>query len=157
MRRIQGTLVRDVAIRQVETIGPDATLAQCAEVMRDKHVGSLVVVEEQRGAVRPIGIVTDRDIVLEAVAPRLDPETLTAAEVMAPALGTVREDADVVEVLARMGEQGARRIPVTTESGELGGIVAMDDVVAALAEQLNDIVEVCAAERKVEIKTRRRR
>ncbi|HUL62993.1 MAG TPA: CBS domain-containing protein [Burkholderiaceae bacterium] len=157
MRRTRSTLVRDVGIRQVETIRPDATLVQCAQLMRDNHVGSLVVVEAQGAGVRPIGIVTDRDIVLEAVAPRLDPDTLTAADIMAPALGTVREDADIVDALAHMGEQGARRIPVTTESGELAGIVAMDDVVAVLAEQLNRIVEVCAAEHTREIETRRRR
>jgi len=155
MRRIRSTLVRDIDVRQVETVRPEATLAQCAELMRANHVGSLVVVDDQRGLTRPIGIVTDRDIVLEVVAPLLDPRSITAAEVMAPTLGTVNEDDDLVDALARMREQGVRYVPVTTTAGELAGIVAMDDVLEALAEQLSHIVEVCAAERTREIETRR--
>ena len=157
MRRIRSTLVRDIDVRHVETVRPDATLAQCAQLMRDSHVGSLVVVDEDRGLLRPIGIVTDRDIVLEAVAQGLDPQSISAAEVMAAMLTPVREDSDIVDALAHMREHGVRRIPVTRESGELAGIVAMDDVLAALAEQLTRIVDVCAAERTRETETHKPR
>jgi len=155
MRRIRSTLVRDIDVREVITVRPEATLAECAQIMRENHVGSLVVIDDQRGVTRPIGIVTDRDIVLEVVAPLLDPRSLTAAEVMAPTLATVHEDDDLIDVLARMREQGVRYVPVTTAAGALAGIVAMDDLLAVLAEQLSRIVEVCAAERTREIETRR--
>jgi CBS domain-containing protein len=155
MRRIRSTLVRDIDVRQVQTVRPEATLVQCAQLMRDNHIGSVVVVDDQRGVTKPIGIVTDRDIVLEVIAPLRDPRSVTAAEVMAPTLATVSEDDDLVDALARMREQGVRYVPVTTAAGELAGIVAMDDVLEVLAEQLTHIVEVCAAERTRELETRR--
>jgi CBS domain-containing protein len=154
MRRTQSTVVRDVANRRVVTVKPDTTLAQCARLMRDDHVGSVVVVDTDRPDQRPVGIVTDRDIVLEAVAPSLDPGTLTAADIMVTALGTVRDDDDVVDALARMREHGVRRLPVIAPNGSLAGIVALDDLLSALAEQLTAIVSVCAAERTKEGETR---
>ena len=154
MPRTRSTLVRDVAVATVETVGPAATLARCAQLMREHHVGSLVVVNQTGALRRPIGIITDRDIVLEAVAPMLDPRTLTVAEVMGASVATVRDDDDVIDALARMREQGVRRIPVTDAAGELAGIVAMDDLLVTLAEQLKGIAAVCAAERTREMATR---
>lgn len=147
MRRNPSTLVRDVASRRVVTVGKDTTLAECAQRMREEHVGSVVVATGDRPDARPNGIVTDRDIVVEAVAVGLDPRTVTAGEVMALSLGTADEDEDVLDVLARMGELGVRRLPVTDSSGRLTGIVALDDLLALLAQQLVSVVDVISAER----------
>lgn len=157
MRRTQSTLVRDVANRRVVTVEREATLAHCARLMHDEHVGSVVVVDRSRTQERPVGIVTDRDIVLEAVAHALDPATLTASDIMVTPLDTVQEDDDVVDALARMRERGVRRLPVTTGDGRLAGIVALDDLVCALTEQLTDVANVLAAERARESETRRAR
>jgi len=157
MRRTRSMLVRDVAQGEVQTVGPDATLAQCASVMRYHHVGSLVVVDASRVDGGPVGIVTDRDIVLEAVAQSLDPRSLTAADVMVTSLGTVREDDDVIDALARMREHGVRRLPVVSAKGALSGIVALDDLVSLLAEQFLAVADVYAAERTKESETRRSR
>jgi CBS domain-containing protein len=154
MRRTQSTLVRDVSNKQVVTITPDTPLVQCARLMHDEHVGSLVVVDGGPNNRRPMGIVTDRDIVLEAVAQSLDPATLTAGDIMVTSLGTVRDDDDVVDALARMREHGVRRLPVTGPGGDLVGIVALDDLLAVLAEQLMAVVDVFAAEHAREGETR---
>jgi CBS domain-containing protein len=150
MRRTPSTSVRDVANRQVVTVAPETALAQCAKLMRDEHVGSVVVISGDHPDNRPIGIVTDRDIVLEAVASSLDPSAITAGEVMSQSLGTVNEDDDILDALARMREHGVRRLPVLDVSGRLAGIVAVDDLLVALAQQLDSTVDIFAAERTKE-------
>jgi len=150
MRRTQSMLVRDVVNRNVTTVSPDATLAQCARRMRDDHVGSVVVIENNR----PLGVVTDRDIVLEAVAQSIDATTVTAREVIARSLASVAEDEDIVDALAHMREHGVRRLPVIGAGGGLAGIVALDDLLAVLAEQFTAAVDVYAAERTREGETR---
>lgn len=154
MRRTRSTLVRDVANRDVVTVKPTTTLAECATLMRADHVGSVVVVDTGRMDGKPVGVVTDRDIVLEAVAQSLDPNALTAGDVMSVPVGVVREDDDVVDALARMREHGVRRLPVVAPNGALAGIVALDDLLATLSQQLADIADVCAAERTREGETR---
>jgi CBS domain-containing protein len=153
MKRTVSTAVRDVARRDVVTVAREATLAACAKAMRERHVGSLVVIDAAAGSM-PVGIVTDRDIVLEAIAPGLDAAVITAGDVMATPLATVREDDDVLDVLARMREQGARRLPVCDRDGRLTGIVAFDDVVAMIGELLQAAVSVLDAERTREESTR---
>lgn len=154
MRRTRSTLVRDVAQRRVVTVEPEATLARCARLMHDEHVGSVIVVDREHKEFRPIGIVTDRDIVLEAVAQSLDPATLTAGDVMVRTLGCVSEEDDVIDALARMRELGVRRVPVTAGDGQLAGIVALDDMISVLVEQLTGVVDVFAAELAKESDTR---
>jgi CBS domain-containing protein len=154
MRRAPSTTVRDIASRQVVTATSDTTLAQCAQRMRAQHVGSVVIISGDRPDARPIGIVTDRDIVVEAVALGLDPNTITAGDVMATSLGTVNENDDVLDALARMREHGVRRIPVVDSTTRLIGIVALDDLLAVLAQQLGSIADVISAERAKESATR---
>jgi CBS domain-containing protein len=154
MRRTASTNVRDIASRQVVTVARDTTLAQCAQRMREEHVGSVVVVSGERPDTRPIGIVTDRDIVVEAVAASLDPNTITAGDVMAASLGTVDEGDDVLDVLARMRENGVRRIPVTDNTGRLAGIVALDDLLWVLVQQFISVADVISSERAKESSTR---
>jgi CBS domain-containing protein len=143
-------LVRHLATQQVATVTPDATLADCARRMRDLHLGSVVVVDGKR----PIGVVTDRDIVLEAVAESIDPASLKARDIMSASLATVAEDDDVIDALAHMREHGVRRVPVLGRDGTLAGIVALDDVVGVLAEQAAAVVAVFEAERARERQTR---
>ncbi len=121
--------------------------------MREKHVGSLVLVDP--GSRRPLGIVTDRDIVVEAVAVGLDPMTITAGDIAAKPVVTVRDDEDVLEALARMRENGVRRLPVTGADGQLAGVLSLDDLLAAMSEQFDSIMRVMIAERTKEGATRR--
>jgi CBS domain-containing protein len=155
--RTQTTTVRDLATHAVVTVSPETTLAQCAQIMRNEHVGSVVVVEPSAAGRhdRPVGIVTDRDIVVEAIAVALDPATLTAADVMSTPLATVHEDDDILDALAKMREQGVRRVPVIAEDGSICGLVAVDNLLEAMAEQLDAVVRVIKAEQTREAATRR--
>lgn len=143
--------MRDLAQRNVVTTAADTTLVQCAQLMRNEHVGSVVVIAQDK----PLGIVTDRDIVIEAVAVQLDPSTLTAGDVMSQPLATVLEDDDLFDALARMREHGVRRLPVVNADGRLTGLLAVDNVLEVLAEQLDSVVRVVKAEQTKETALRR--
>ena len=147
--------VRDLSALEVVTVTPSTTLAECAQIMRAQHVGSVVVIDDQGTHDNPRGIVTDRDIVVEAVALGLDPTTLTARDVMAAPLATVRDGDDILDALARMRENGVRRLPVLDQSGHLAGILAVDNLLEAVAEQLDALVGVVKAEQTRETATRR--
>jgi CBS domain-containing protein len=152
--RAKTVTVRDLATHDVVTVQPHTTLAECAAIMRTQHVGSVIVVDDKGRRDHPVGIVTDRDIVIETVAVELDPKTLTAGDVMATPLATVRDGDDILDALARMRERGVRRLPVVDEAGALAGIVAVDNLLEAMAEQLDAIVRVVKAEQARETATR---
>jgi len=151
--RTPTTIVRDLAIPKVVTVTSNTTLRDCAHAMREEHVGSVVIVDP--GSPRPIGIVTDRDIVVEAVAVGLDVTTLTAGDIAAKPVVTVRDDEDILDALSRMRENGIRRLPVTGSHGQLAGVLSLDDLMAAVSEQLDSMVRVMVAERTKENTTRR--
>jgi len=153
--RTRTVTVRDLAAHEVVTVTPSATLAECAQIMRTQHVGSIVVIDDQESRDQPLGIVTDRDIVVEAVALGLDPSTLTAGDVMTKPLATVADGDDILDALARMREFGVRRLPVVDEAGHLAGIVTVDNLLEALAEQLDAVVRVIKTEQSREAATRR--
>lgn len=130
-------------------------LPEAARLMRQHHVGSLVVVDE-RGAGRvPVGILTDRDIVVAVVAGEVDPRTLTVGEVIGASLITARETDSVFDVLRVMRQRGIRRVPVVAPDGTLAGIVTVDDLLEVVAEQLNELVRAIGAERTHEARARR--
>jgi CBS domain-containing protein len=129
-------------------------LADAARLMREHHVGSLVVVDETGKGRVPVGILTDRDIVVAVVAREVDPRALTAGDVMSADLATVRPGDSAVDTLALMRRRGVRRVPVVAENGTLAGIVTVDDLLAAVAEQLGDVVRAIAAEQAHETRAR---
>jgi CBS domain-containing protein len=153
--RARTVTVRDLAAHEVVTVTPSTTLVECAQIMRAQHVGSVIVIDDLGQRDNPRGIVTDRDIVIEAVAVGLDPTTLTAGDVMAAPLATVRDSDDILDALARMREHGVRRLPVLDDAGHLSGIVVVDNLLEALAEQLDAVVRVLKAEQTRETATRR--
>jgi len=148
--RLPSTSLRDLATREVETVGVETTLTECAQKMRHTHVGCVVVAEPAGDELKPLGILTDRDIVIEAVAPGLDPSTLTAGDVMSRPLASVRESDDLLDALARMRERGVRRLPVLDADGMLYGLVSVQDVLGALAQQTEAVVGVLMAEHSKE-------
>lgn len=147
-----------LATTAVVTARRDTPLSECAWRMRSEHVGSLIVVEDdptQPGVQRPVGIVTDRDIVIGAVAPGLDTHVLTAGDIMASPLATVSDDADMLEALARMREHGVRRLPVVDQSGRLVGILAIDDLLELFRDLFDAAVSAIKSEQTRESHTRR--
>jgi CBS domain-containing protein len=142
----QGMTAGDVCTRVVATAAPSLAVNEAARVMRENHVGSLIVVESDERGPAPVGIVTDRDIVMAVVARDVDPSTLRVADIMTTGLMTVAEGDTVLDVLAQMRRKAVRRLPVTGAHGVLVGVVALDDVLVSVAEELQSMVAVIAGE-----------
>jgi CBS domain-containing protein len=128
--------------RPVKTLPPDAPCAEAARVMRDENVGCVVVTEDGR----PLGVVTDRDLVVRVIADDRDADKLLLRDVMTGEPIFVTGSGGVGQVLAAMRDLAIRRVPIVDEHGRLSGIVAMDDVLLLLAEQLGDVAEAIRAE-----------
>jgi CBS domain-containing protein len=122
--------VREVMTPGVRTVSPSQSLAEAAELMKSEDVGSVPVVEEGRLA----GILTDRDIVIRAVAERRDPQTVKVAEVASGELVTVEPEQDLDEALTLMARYQVRRLPVV-EEGRLVGMLAQADVALEAKEK----------------------
>ena len=114
----------------VRSVTPSDSLTDAAVALRDEDVGSLPVVEGER----VVGIVTDRDIVVRAVAERADPQTLKVGDVSSGDLVTVQPDEDLDDALALMARHRVRRLPVV-EDGRLVGVLAQADVALAGKEK----------------------
>jgi CBS domain-containing protein len=112
-----------------------------------------VVDETGKGRV-PAGILTDRDIVVAVVAREVDPRALTAGDVMSNDLATVRPTDSAADALERMRRRGVRRLPVVAENGTLAGIVTIDDLLAAVADELGALVRAISAEQARETRAR---
>lgn len=128
--------------RDVVVTGPETSAADAARLMREFHVGDLVVVDERSDERRPIGLITDRDLVIEVMAQAVDPESVTVKELMTRALETIDEDADFWDALSHMRACGVRRIPVVNARGGLEGIFTFDDALSLLAEALVDLGKI---------------
>jgi CBS domain-containing protein len=126
-----GKSVRDAMTPSVRTASPSQSLAEAAQLMKSDDVGSIAIVEEGR----LVGIVTDRDIAIRAVAEGVDPSAVTIAEVASRDLVTVEPDRDLDEALALMARHQVRRLPVVEEDGRLVGILAQADVALEAKEK----------------------
>jgi CBS domain-containing protein len=135
--------IRDVCNREVVVVGHDESALDAAKLMREFHVGDVIIVRSDREERIPVGIVTDRDLVLEVLALEVNPETIEVGDLFATGpLVKVTEDDDLTETLQLMRDHGVRRVPVVDSSLELTGIVSVDDVLDLLAEQINLIADL---------------
>jgi CBS domain-containing protein len=134
----------------VEVVFADTTLAEAARLMRDRHVGCLVVVEQDQPGRTVAGILTDRDIVVAAVAADRDTRKLTVGELMTRDVATAREEDSLAVVLEEMRVRGVRRMPVVGRHGVLVGLLAFDDLLAALALQVQAMTQAVIAGRQRE-------
>lgn len=145
--------VGEACSRSVVVVGPGTPLGEAAKLMREHHVGSLVVVGDG-AAVQPLGIVTDRDFVVEVLSAGIDYRTVSVGEIMAPRLVRATEDESVLDALHRMRTHGMRRLPVVNAAGDLVGIVTFDDLLEIIAEELDDIVQAIGREQSSEAERR---
>ena len=149
--------VREFCSRTVAVIEPGASLREAALLMRDAHVGALVVTERKAGVTRPVGVITDRDIVVAVVAvPGARPEGIRVGDVMSAQPRVAREDEGLAETVKAMSERGVRRLPVVTADGSLFGVVTLDDVLRVFAAELGALALALGRGREQEAGARRR-
>ncbi len=134
--------------------GPGESVQGAASLMRKYHVGDVVVVDDPDGARRPVGIVTDRDIVVSVVALGLDPLGLQAGDVMSGDLLLADECDEVDATIERMRQRGIRRVPVVAADGRLAGIVSADDLLGWLAEEMEALARISPHQQQHERHTR---
>lgn len=146
--------VSAVCNHNVATIDADAGIAEAAKRMRETHVGDLVVTEYREGREIPIGVITDRDIVIEVVAKAVDADQVKVGDAMSREIVAVHDDNSIDYALQEMQRAGVRRLPVVDSTGKLTGVLSMDDVVDHLATQLTHIAGAIRTEQQKEAQAR---
>lgn len=129
------TRLKDFATDTVVVADPETTALAAAKLMRKHHVGALVVVDGLESN-RPVGIVTDRDLVLALMAEGLDPEVFTAGDIMSVELVTASAALDAMDAVQLMRANRLRRIVIVDDEGRLAGIVSMEDLLELLTREL---------------------
>jgi CBS domain-containing protein len=143
--------IGSICKRNVAIVPKGETIVDAAKRMRMLHVGTVVVVEDREGRPVPVGILTDRDIVLSIVASDAGQlPFLMVNEAMSDDLLTAPEDTSLPDALTLMQQRGVRRLPVVDHAGTLVGIVTVDDVIRFLADELGQVVNLLTREEQVE-------
>jgi CBS domain-containing protein len=131
--------ISSICTHRVITVDRQIDIVAAATVMRDNHIGYLIVTDASSDGSSPIGVLTDRDIVVKVTAKDVDPHTLTVGDVMTPEPLTAAEDDGISATLHRMRQLGVRRVPVVGARGQVTGVLSIDDVVDHLVNQLGDV------------------
>ena len=137
--------LKEILNRNVITIGPTAPVSEASYLMMREDIGSLVVVDDQRF---PVGIITDRDLVISVIAEGKNSDEIIVEQVMAKDLVYVEEDTDIMDILSTLSEYSIRRMPVTKD-GRLTGIVSVDDLIVVIATELTDLAMALSSKSKV--------
>lgn len=125
-------MIGEMSIKPVVTITPDASIQEAAKLLRAKKVGALIVTNSRK----PIGILTDRDIAVDVVAAGHDPATTTVSAVMHRNPRVLREDEGLFDAIKMFSSAGVRRLPVVNKTGAIRGIIALDDVLMLLGNEM---------------------
>ena len=147
--------VSAVCNHNVATIERHEGVVEAAVRMRAEHVGDLIVIEHRAGGRVPIGILTDRDIVVAVVAKKVAPSAVTVGDAMTAELLKVNKDNGIEFALREMRRVGVRRAPVVDENDNLVGVLTIDDVIDHIAEQLGHIADVIRLGQQTEVGKRR--
>lgn len=147
-------IVGDICGREPVVIGPNADLVEAARAMRAQHVGFLVVTHDGRTLGAPIGVLTDRDVVVEVVSRDVEPTSVTVADAMARDPLVIGVSARPEDALRQMRAFGVRRAPVVGESGGLVGVLSLDDLLDWLAAALSDAAGLVRHEQRIERQVR---
>ena len=127
-------LVSEFCNREVVIVDRATTILEAAKLMRSEHVGDLVVTDNRNGQQVPVGILTDRDIVVELLAEEIELDKVSVGDAMSYELLSVKEQDGLQETIEKMSGHGVRRLPVVGDAGELVGIVTVDDLIELIAE-----------------------
>jgi len=147
----------ELCIREVIVASRETSIVDAARLMREHHIGCLVITDDIAGHPSPVGILTDRDIVIEVIAKDIPLNDVTVGDVMTFALLKVSEDEELFDVAQRMRARGVRRVPViTADTGALAGIIAMDDILSLLSQELSLLSTLTSREAEQEARKRPR-
>lgn len=147
------TQLKDFATSVVAVVEPETAALVVAQLMRKHHIGALVVVDAQEKN-QPVGIVTDRDLVLELMAEGLDPAVFTAGDIMTVDLVLAKPEMDAIDAVQLMKSHRLRRLVMVDEAGRLVGIVTMEDILELLTLELANLAAGLAGARDREIHER---
>ena len=143
--------VGEVCRRDVIVAKPDTPVPEAAALMKNYHVGDLVVVRTRPGGQwTPVGIVTDRDIALTVASHAERMPYLQLSDVMKGNVVTALESESLHAALKTMQRAGVRRLPVVNVEGLLEGIVTLDDTIGLLSEELTDLARLVIHEQQKE-------
>ena len=147
--------IGEICTRDVVCTDAQTPVAAVAKLMRQYHIGDVIVTRTDGAKRVPLGIVTERDIVLSVVAAEIAPGTLTVGEIMSAQLATAGEEEDVFETIQRMRNIGVRRMPIVDAEGALAGIVSIDDIIEVLAGEMTELARLVSREQLREQPTRK--
>lgn len=145
--------IDDVCNRHVIAVNQGASLQEAVKLMRQYHVGVLVVVREESGQRFPVGMITDRDILMRVLGEELSLDEVDVADVMSAELVLGHAGDSVSHSIRWMRENGVRRLPVVNDNNELIGILSVDDLIDVIAGELSDLAGLI---RREQIEERRR-
>ena len=148
-------LLKEICTPDVVSCAANCSALHAARLMRQHHVGDLIVVEDLESDSSPIGVVTDRDIVVEVLGKELDPARVTLRQIMRTPVVIASMTEDVTQALERMKFHGVRRIPVVDGSAKLIGVLSLDDLLKRLAADAASLAEVVTREQDREHRMRR--
>jgi CBS domain-containing protein len=134
--------IGDLCSRDVHRVTAEAPLLDAVRDMHRHHVGAVIVVDRAAASARPVGIVTDRDVMRAEITQRADVFTLTVGDVMSVDLLTLRESSELADGIELMRRRGVRRAPVLDPAGVMLGIVTLDDLLPAVAGQLDALARL---------------
>lgn len=142
--------IGEICTREVTIVHSGDALSQAARQMCERHVGTVIVVEDRGEQRIPIGIITDRDIVRAQFSRAADLFCLAVGRVMTPNPLTLNEKATMDEAIEKMRARGVRRAPVVDSTGALIGVIAMDDLLSAISEQLSGLARLIEVQQRRE-------
>lgn len=148
-------VLKDVCTMDVAVCGAGTSAIDAARLMRQHHVGDLVVVDDPQQDRVPLGIVTDRDLAIEVLGASRDPATTTVGSLLRRPLVIATESEDTAQVIERMRAQAVQRIPVVDGRGAVIGIVTLDDMLRHLAAETRALLEIVDIGRRREQRGRR--
>ena len=148
-------LLKEICTPDVIYCTAETTVVAAARLMRERHVGDIVIIEEAEDGETPIGLITDRDLVVEVIAKERDPAKVRVREIMRAPMVVAHTSEEAHHALERMKVHGVRRIPVMDEHKRLAGIVCLDDLLKRLAADAVALAAVVSREQDQEHRRRR--
>lgn len=148
------TRLKDFATSLVAVVEPDSSAIAAAQLMRRHHIGALVVVDAKDKS-RPVGVLTDRDLVLGLMAEGLDPALFTVGDIMSVELVAANPEMDAMDAVQLMRVNRLRRLVLVNDAGQLAGIVTMEDVLELLTRELASLAVGVLGARDREFETRK--